>query len=200
MTESGHDNLITTPTGYALWHIYDHKLAIYIPVLERDCFVEIENIETKRPKTLLERSLALFKTNDNFSSCTELQPPVLQQWSGVLDATVSLKHLLRVVKLTGWEAPNPEGRYTPAFRAFPRASHEIHSFYESKATPNHQRLLFRVHLAATDEVAKQAGKYLANMMKSLQPQQGHRLVRYNLESYRRLFWAEMLLLYLTRDL
>lgn len=197
------ENLITTPTGYALWHTYNPNLLVYIPILERDCFVEIENIETKKPITLLERSLILFKSkskNEGFQSCTELKIPVIQQWYGKLNAAPSLRHLLRVVKLTGWEGVSDDKRKVAPFRSFPEASHEIHSFYESDKAPGQQRLLFRFQFICTDQVAKRAGNHLATMMKSLPSQQGHRLVRPTRESYRQLFWAEMLDLYLDKDL
>lgn len=171
--------------SYSLWKQLNDKVAYYLPAVERDSFCNENNLLEDKPETLLEKSLNLFQKK-TATGGVKVQQPVIQKWSMILPSSPGYTHFLTTAKLTGFKMASPP------FRAFDNATHEYMCIYQKNKQSN-SRLLFRVQITVhRDEIATSLGCYILKNMVKIDERNNYRLLRTKLDSYKDLFWINLI--------
>jgi hypothetical protein len=126
----------------------------------------------------------------SFCRLVDIQYPILAEWRGCLPACKKARHLLRVEKLTGWQARDASGKIVVPFRAFPEATHQFWGIYQMVDDSARQYILFSFQMDCKfDTIALQIGESLAKIMiNSKSPSQ---LIPLNTQTSYQMFWEEM---------
>ncbi len=122
-----------------------------------------------------------------FNSIQDCPRPILTYYSGFLPVTKQARHLLSVVKLTGWVSPEIDRKILGSiYKKDPQATHDICCIYK-KETSKQIRLLFDFQIKTNDINAKNIGFFLAQAMIKCQSND----VNYLLEERSYKFWREI---------
>jgi hypothetical protein len=99
---------------------------------------------------------SLDKATWEFKASTNLTPPMLLYYSGVLPATPDIHHLLLVTQLNVTATGSLIGKHMPyPHRASSHATHDFSLIYEVTGKPDSRDFLFHFQINSTDITAKQ---------------------------------------------
>ena len=113
--------------------------------------------------------------------------PILTCYSGILPATKQARHLLSVVKLTGWISSEVDRKILASiYKKDAQATHDICCIYK-KEKSKQIKLLFNFQIKTNDINAQKIGQFLAQAMINCQANN----VKYLLEERSDKFWKEI---------
>lgn len=122
----------------------------------------------------------------SFNLIQDVPRPILRYYSGILPATKQARHLLSVVKLTGWASPEFDPKILDLiYKKTPEATHDICCLYK-KEKSNKIRLLFNFQINTNDINAQEVVRFLAQSMINYQGENA----KYLLEKRYDKFWRE----------
>ncbi|BFM40455.1 hypothetical protein [Synechocystis sp. LKSZ1] len=130
--------------------------------------------------------LPLDKANWEFKASTNLTPPIVLYYSGLLKASPEAHHLLLVSQINTQKTTDFQGRVMPRPQYLNnKVSHDFSCIVEPISQPPQRDLLFHFQINGSDITAKQLTYTLVETMKQANPVDK----RYLLDSKYKSLWA-----------